>query len=149
MLKRAAAEKGVMGTLVGAGVGGASYFAAAKLAPKVSFLASRWWATPTALLVAGHLVKRYSQETGQAVVGASGALLAFSYYVQSATPVTTTTTTRAAPASGLGVGVGEAGYVVRGGWGAAGALQQAGALSQYHASRTSAYRRSPAGALVA
>lgn len=141
MLKRAAAEKGVMGTLVGAGVGAASYFATAKLAPKVPFLVGRWWATPTALLLAGHLVKRYSQETGQAVVGAAGSLMAFSYYVQASTPAPAPAATTT-PASGLSVGVGEAGYVPRGGWGAAGALQE------YRPSRTSAYRRSAAGALV-
>lgn len=82
MLKRAAASKGVMGSLVGTGVGAAAYFATAKLAPKVTFLQGRWWATPTAMIVAGHILKRYSQESGQAVVGAGGAMLAMSYSMQ-------------------------------------------------------------------
>lgn len=141
MLKRAAADRGVMGTLVGAGVGGASYFATAKLAPKVPFLVGRWWAAPTALLILGHLAKRYSQETGQAVVGAAGSLMAFSYYVNAQTPAPA-----AQPAAASGIApmqTGEAGAVARGGYGIAGALQE------YRPSRTSAFRsRSAAGALV-
>jgi hypothetical protein len=136
MLKRAAASKGVMGTLVGAGVGGAAYFATAKLAPKVSFLQGRWWATPTALLVVGHLAKRYSQETGQAVVGAAGALFAFSYYVQSAGTGTTPATTTTTPASGIMQG--NAGYA-----------DTAGALMMGPGRSSAGYtRRSMAGALI-
>jgi hypothetical protein len=96
--------KGVGGTIVGAGVGAATYFAAVKLGPNITFLQGRWWAMPTALLVAGHLVKLKAQEAGAAMTGAAGALLGFSYYVQSsatptATTTTTTTTTPATPAS--------------------------------------------------
>src|ERR1700687_3905234 len=94
------AAKGVMGSLVGAGVGGAAYFAAAKLGPKVTFFQGRWWAMPSALIVLGHIGKRWSPESGQAVVGAGGALLAFSYYVTKSG--TTTTTPAATPAKGAG-----------------------------------------------
>ncbi len=142
MLKKAAAAKGVMGTLVGAGVGGASYFVTAKLAPKVAFLQGRWWAAPTALLVAGHLTKRYSVETGQAVVGAAGALMAFSYYVQSS----------AAPATPAAAGIfqGDAG-AMQVGPGDAGALQLGpGNTSAGYAmySRGNTRVRGEAGALI-
>jgi hypothetical protein len=78
---------GVVNTLVGAGIGGAAFYAATFAAQKIAFLQSRWWATPLALLVLGHVMKRWSPATGQAVVGAAGALLAFSYYVQKNPPV--------------------------------------------------------------
>ena len=146
MLKKAAASKGVWGTLVGAGVGGAAYFVAAKAAPKIPVLQGRWWATPTALLLLGHLTKRYSQETGQAVVGAAGALMAFSYYLQAAAAPAATTT---APASGLFQG--EAGAYGSVGPGDAGALQLGpGNTSAGYTmfSRSGRIARSEAGALI-
>lgn len=100
-MKHLAASKGVTGSLVGAGVGAASYFVAAKVGPKIPVLQGRWWALPSALLVAGHLTKRYSQETGQAVVGAAGALLAFSYFVQAQTTANPSATTAPAAAKGF------------------------------------------------
>ncbi len=102
------AAKGAMGSLVGMGVGAAAYYGTAKVGPAVPFLASRWYAAPLALALVGHVAKRWSPESGQAVVGAAGALFAFSYYVnksgtQTVTPSTTsTTTTTTTPAtSGL------------------------------------------------
>lgn len=142
MIKRAAASKGVMGSVVGLGVGGASYFVAAKVGPKISFLQGRWWALPTALAVAGHVTKRWSPETGQAVVGAAGALMAFSYYVNASQP-------SAAPAKGLNPG--EAGRIPDGAYASAGALQMGPGRnsSGYTGPYTnSPYRRSDAGALV-
>src|ERR1700682_3316588 len=94
------ATKGVMGSLVGAGVGGAAYFAAAKLGPKVTFFQGRWWAMPSALIVLGHIGKRWSPDSGQAGVGAGGALLAFSYYGTKSGP--TPTPRPATPAKGAG-----------------------------------------------
>lgn len=106
------AAKSVMGSIVGMGVGGAAYYGAAKLGPSVPALASRWYAMPLALALVGHVAKRWSPESGQAVVGAAGALFAFSYYVnksgtQTVTPAATTSTS-----SGLGAGrnYGDAGY---------------------------------------
>jgi hypothetical protein len=145
MIKRAAASKGVMGSVVGLGVGGASYFVAAKVGPKISFLQGRWWALPTALAVAGHVTKRWSPETGQAVVGAAGALMAFSYYVNaSAAPSAST-------AAAKGLNPGEAGRIPDGAYGSAGALQMGPGRSSagYTGAYTnSPYRRSDAGALV-
>jgi hypothetical protein len=117
MLRKAAAAKGVMGTLVQTGVGGAAYFATAKVAPKISFLQGRWWATPAALALVGHLVKRWSPESGSAVCGSAGTLFAMSYYMNAATAPAV------APAKGLGyLGPGEAGSTY-GQAGTAGALQ--------------------------
>jgi hypothetical protein len=146
MIRKAAAAKGVVGTLVQAGVGGAAYFAASKLAPKVQFLQGRWWATPSSLILAGHLIKRWSPESGAAVVGMGGALFAMGYYM------------RAPAAKGaagyLGVPTGEAGYLGASP-GSAGALMTAGAtprgsIRSYGAGgRPSAYGvRSEAGALM-
>jgi hypothetical protein len=100
------AAKGAMGSLVGLGVGGAAYYATAKVGPSVPFLAQRWYAAPLALALVGHIAKRWSPESGQAVVGAAGALFAFSYYVNkngtmTVTPSATTTTTTTPATSGL------------------------------------------------
>jgi hypothetical protein len=135
-MKKMAADKGVMGTLVQGGVGGAAYFVAAKVGPKVTFLQSRWWALPTAMLVTGHLVKRWSPESGAAVVGAAGAMMAMSYYVNASGPT-------ANPAPATGVFQGEAGAYGSVGPGDAGALMLG-------PGRTSAgyTRRSEAGALI-
>jgi hypothetical protein len=133
-MKKLEPNKGVMGTVVQGGVGGASYFIASKIAPKVSFLQTRWWALPTTMLVAGHLTKRWSPESGAAVCGAAGALMAMSYYMNASVPA------QNQPAKG--VFQGEAGAYGSVGPGDAGALQ----LSQGPASRY--VRRSEAGALI-
>ena len=108
-----AGKNTITGTIVGAGVGAAAFFVATKAAQSLSFLQGKWWAAPVALLVAGHIAKRWSNPAGQAVVGAAGALLAFSYYVQSQTSNTQPTTQ---PASGFG---------------SAGALQRVPQLTRY------------------
>jgi hypothetical protein len=121
--------KTVTSTLVGAGVGGAAYFAAMKAGQSLSFLQGRWWATPAALLIAGHLVKRWSEPTGQATVGAAGALLAMSYYVQSGSQLNAAH--GAGDAGRLGPGYQRMpGYITAGarGVGDAGALRGPGAV---------------------
>jgi hypothetical protein len=50
-MRKLAANKGVMGTVVQAGVGGAAYFVGAKAGANIKMLQGRWWAMPTALLV--------------------------------------------------------------------------------------------------
>jgi hypothetical protein len=117
--------KSLGSSAVALGVGGASFYAATKAAQSISFLQSKWYATPLALGIVGHLAKSFSSTGGTAAVGAAGALFAFSYYVnkQSTTTTTTTTTgtTGTAPAQGLTDRAGDAG-MLRTGTGEAGAL---------------------------
>lgn len=101
MLKRiadSAGGKGIVPTLVGTGVGAAAFYGATYASQHVQFLQSRWWATPTALVLLGHVAKRWSMPTGQAAVGAGGALLGFSYYVQSQANANPQTAPAPAPA---------------------------------------------------
>lgn len=126
----------VVGTLVQGGVGGAAYFVAAKLGPKVQFFQDRWWALPTTMLVAGHVLKRWSGESGAAVCGAAGAMMAQSYYVQAGQPA-------AAPAAS-GIFQGEAGAYGYVGPGDAGALVQRPPTYRMGGR----YARSEAGALI-
>jgi hypothetical protein len=142
--------KTIMGTVVQGGVGGAAYFVAAKAGPKVAFFQTRWWALPSAMLLGGHVIKRWGPEAGSAVCGAAGAMLAMSYYVQASGTATQPGT---APASGVFQGeAGAFGYVGPGDAGrmnypdptAAGAMQ----LPQGPASRYVMRRRSEAGALI-
>jgi hypothetical protein len=145
MAQKIMSGRAIMGTAVQGGVGGAAYFIAAKAGPKVQFFQSRWWALPSAMLLAGHVVKRWGPEAGSAVCGAAGAMMAMSYYVQQSTPQVQP---GAAPAAGYG-GYGTAGAYGPLGPGEAGALMgRAGALA-LPGNATSAYRRrSEAGALV-
>jgi hypothetical protein len=107
MFKRMAEHAGkgtIVGTMVGTGIGAASFYGATKLAEKVTWFQGRWWAAPAALVIAGHVAKRWSNPTGQAAVGAGGALLAMSYYVQAQSGASA-----APPAKGFyGYGYGEA-----------------------------------------
>lgn len=141
--------KSLGGSLVAAGVGGATFFATAKAAENISFLQSRWWAGPAAAIAAGHLLKGVSKTAGTAAVGAGGALIAFSYYVNKSQAQP-----QQAPAQGLRAG--DAGALVAGP-GEAGALVGRGARGSMTSFRggyagrgsPSAYsRRSMAGMLV-
>jgi len=134
MARKIMTGREIAGTLVQGGVGGAAYFIAAKAGPKVHVFQSRWWALPGAMLMSGHVLKRWAPESGSAVCGAAGAMMAMSYYVQASQ------TAQTQPAAGFQGEAGAYGYV---GPGDAGALQLPG-------NATSAYRRrrSEAGALI-
>lgn len=135
-MRKLAASKGVMGTVVQGGVGGAAYFVGAKAGANIKMLQGRWWAMPTALLVGGHLVKRWSPESGAAVCGAAGALMAMSYWVNQ-------------PGS-LGPPANPASGVFQGEAGAYGGIQpgDAGALMLGSGPASRYTRRSEAGALI-
>lgn len=117
--------KSLGASAVALGLGGAAFFAATKAAQNISFLQSKWYATPVALALVGHAGKSISKTGGTAVVGAAGALFAFSYYVNQQPQANPP---NQAPAQGLGR-AGDAGALVQGsqfpvGAGEAGALQR-------------------------
>jgi hypothetical protein len=114
--------KSLGGSLVALGVGGASFFAATKAAQNISFLQSKWWATPVALAVLGHAAKGFSSAGGTAAVGAAGALFAFSYYVNTQSNANPPGAQPPAQAPAQGLRAGDAGALVMGA-GEAGALQ--------------------------
>jgi hypothetical protein len=140
--------KGIGSSAMALGVGGASFYAATKAAQNISFLQSRWYATPIALAVVGHVAKRWSAPAGTAAIGAAGALFAFSYFVNQQPSMNPPANP---PAQGLRAG--DAGALVMGP-GEAGALQGVGRqMRQFrggYAGRNapSRYHGSMAGMLV-
>jgi hypothetical protein len=152
-------KEGIGAALVALGVGGATYFAAAKGAQSITALQGKWWYTPLAVgaIGAGVAIKTKYKSSGIAILGAAGALGAFSYYVQSQSnqpaPTPPAQGMRAGDAGEL-VNPGEAGALMQG-RGGAGAMVRAPGMRQFtnaYATRgaPSAYRQgaSEAGMLV-
>lgn len=63
---------GGKGTLLGVGAGAATGALSAYAISAVPFLSTTWWATPTALALVGHFIKRKNPVIGGALLGVAG-----------------------------------------------------------------------------
>jgi hypothetical protein len=74
-----AATKGLKGSAFSLVTGAASSTAVSYAATAIPFLASNWWAMPSAIALVGHFLKRRNPAIGDALLGVAGGLLYSQY----------------------------------------------------------------------